>query len=149
MNTLEKYFSSYSEYHKTPGNKRTHYLGIPMILFSTFGLFAALGVGWWNLGFALWVGGTIFYLRLDWKRAVPFSILTLALYWTSLWVPLWIHGMLFVGGWVLQGIGHYVYEKKSPAFLTNLSHLFVGPFWIYCRVVKPAKVSPGSVQGRS
>jgi hypothetical protein len=40
---------------------------------------------------------------------------------------------LQVVGWAFQLFGHYVYEKKSPAFLTTLSHLFVGPMWIFAR----------------
>jgi uncharacterized membrane protein YGL010W len=34
-------------------------------------------------------------------------------------------------GWVAQLYGHSVYEKKSPAFLTTLEHLFIGPMWIF------------------
>ena len=36
----------------------------------------------------------------------------------------------FVVGWVFQGIGHAVYEKRSPAFLKNLLHLMVGPLFV-------------------
>jgi uncharacterized membrane protein YGL010W len=42
---------------------------------------------------------------------------------------------LFVLGWVFQFVGHYVYEKKSPAFARNLVHLLVGPLWIAARAV--------------
>jgi uncharacterized membrane protein YGL010W len=41
---------------------------------------------------------------------------------------------LFVLGWVLQFVGHYVYEKKSPAFFRNFTHLLVGPLWILAKV---------------
>ncbi len=33
-------------------------------------------------------------------------------------------------GWIFQGIGHAVYEKRSPAFLRNLVHLLVGPAFL-------------------
>jgi uncharacterized membrane protein YGL010W len=42
---------------------------------------------------------------------------------------------LFVFGWILQGVGHYVYEKKSPAFFRNLAHLAVGQLWILAKAV--------------
>jgi uncharacterized membrane protein YGL010W len=45
-------------------------------------------------------------------------------------LPLWLHVALFIGGWILQFIGHARYEKQSPAFLNNLLHLLVGPLWI-------------------
>jgi uncharacterized membrane protein YGL010W len=42
---------------------------------------------------------------------------------------------LFVFGWILQGVGHYVYEKNSPAFLKNFAHLAVGQLWILAKAV--------------
>jgi uncharacterized membrane protein YGL010W len=42
---------------------------------------------------------------------------------------------LFVLGWILQGVGHYVYEKNSPAFFRNLVHLAIGQLWILARAV--------------
>lgn len=133
MTQLENYFSSYSNYHQTAGNKITHYFGIPLILFSTLGLLSMIEVyNQFDLGFFLWLGATLFYFKLNWKMALPFSVVTLLLYGLSLYVMAPIHWVLFVSGWILQGIGHYVYEKKSPAFLTNISHLLIGPFWIFC-----------------
>jgi uncharacterized membrane protein YGL010W len=42
---------------------------------------------------------------------------------------------LFILGWVLQFVGHGVYEKRSPAFFKNLAHLLVGPLWVLNHVV--------------
>lgn len=136
MSKLEAHFSSYAEYHQTGGNKLTHYLGIPLIVFSTFGLLAVVKFQVLDLGILVWLASAIFYCKLDWKRGIPFSVLTFAMYYSSLYVDLKIHWALFIGGWILQGIGHYVYEKKSPAFLTNIEHLMIGPFWIFCKLWK-------------
>ena len=46
------------------------------------------------------------------------------------------HRGLFVFGWVLQFVGHYVYEKRSPAFMKNLTHLLVGPLWILAKATR-------------
>lgn len=132
MANLQHYFASYTEYHQTKGNKVTHYLGIPMIVFSTFGLLSAIQLPI-DLGLFVWASSSLFYFRLERRRSIPFAILTFALYWTSRLVAIEIHWGLFILGWIFQGIGHYVYEKKSPAFLTNLSHILIGPFWIFCR----------------
>jgi uncharacterized membrane protein YGL010W len=35
----------------------------------------------------------------------------------------------------MQFAGHYVWEKKSPAFFRNLTHLLVGPLWIAAKAV--------------
>jgi uncharacterized membrane protein YGL010W len=40
---------------------------------------------------------------------------------------------LFVFGWILQGVGHYVYERNSPAFFRNFVHLAVGQLWILAK----------------
>ena len=42
---------------------------------------------------------------------------------------------LFVFGWVLQGVGHWVYEKNSPAFFRNFVHLAIGQLWILAKAV--------------
>jgi len=50
----------------------------------------------------------------------------------------------FVVGWIFQFIGH-AYEGKSPAFLTNLLHLLVGPLWVASHLV-PASTSSSSAR---
>ena len=42
---------------------------------------------------------------------------------------------LFAFGWVLQGVGHWVYEKNSPAFFRNFVHLAIGQLWILAKAV--------------
>jgi uncharacterized membrane protein YGL010W len=141
---LASRFSDYREYHTTQGNRITHYLGIPLIAVSLFGLLsmAVFGneafrsmvirpdLGWLLL--ALAIG---FYLWLDWKIAVPFALVMVGMYLIgrSLPVPVLI-GMQVVG-WVAQYIGHLKYEKKSPAFYTNLSHILIGPLWIFAKAI--------------
>jgi len=39
-------------------------------------------------------------------------------------------GGMFVGGWALQYVGHYVFEKNKPAFYGDPYHLLVGPVWV-------------------
>lgn len=136
MRTLQEEFKSYSEFHKSLGNKITHMAGIPMIVFSTFGLLSLVGSQWFNAGLVVWFLSSAFYLKLDLKTAAPFCVLTLLICLASSFVPTYTHIFLFVLGWILQGVGHYVYEKKSPAFLTNLNHLLIGPLWIYCYLVR-------------
>jgi uncharacterized membrane protein YGL010W len=37
---------------------------------------------------------------------------------------------LFAGGWALQFVGHYVFEKNQPAFFGDPYYLLVGPVWV-------------------
>jgi uncharacterized membrane protein YGL010W len=40
-----------------------------------------------------------------------------------------VAAVLFIGGWVLQLVGH-AYEGKRPAFLSNLFQLLIGPIFL-------------------
>jgi uncharacterized membrane protein YGL010W len=148
-NKLSTRFSEYRAYHLTRGNVICHYIGIPLIVASTFGLLAMVtfgneafrplvvrpDLGW--IAFAFVLG---FYLWLDWKIAMPFSLVMAGLYLIgrSLSVEILI-AMQFIG-WVNQYVGHLKYEKKKPAFLTNFSHLLIGPLWIFAKAIRYGEV---------
>jgi uncharacterized membrane protein YGL010W len=144
MNTLPSsalliYFKDYEKYHRTPGNKKTHLLGIPGVLFSLVGLLGK-AVLWTpsegslfplDLGIILVVLGALFSLKVDWKLGIPFTLFAYLNYLTARHLSVSALVIIQVLSWVLQLLGHYVYEKKSPAFLTSLEHLFIGPMWIF------------------
>ena len=75
--------------------------------------------------------------RLCHTVGIPLIVLSLPLFAAAIFVRgLWpIPLGLFVVGWIFQFIGHYVYEKRSPAFFRNLAHLLVGPLWIVAKAV--------------
>jgi uncharacterized membrane protein YGL010W len=87
-----------------------------------------------DAGLALWALSTIWYLFLDWRMGFSFSFVTLGGYFFGRALPTPALWTMFVVGWILQGIGHAVYEKKSPAFFRNVTHLMVGPLWIFARL---------------
>ncbi|MSP61267.1 MAG: DUF962 domain-containing protein [Myxococcales bacterium] len=41
-----------------------------------------------------------------------------------------VGGALFVGGWILQFIGHAVFEKSKPSFFSDPFYMLVGPIWV-------------------
>ena len=44
--------------------------------------------------------------------------------------PLWfISAGSFTAGWVLNFVGHGVYEKRAPAFADDPLSFFAGPVW--------------------
>jgi uncharacterized membrane protein YGL010W len=136
---LERYFADYSAYHLNPKNKLTHYLGIPILTVAIPALLAQVVLYQWNdwarldLGIILWAFVSIWYLVLDWRLGLPFSLLCLGLYFLCRDVPQLYLWLAFILGWVLQFVGHAVYEKKSPAFLKNFEHLFIGPLWVFAK----------------
>jgi uncharacterized membrane protein YGL010W len=137
------YFKDYEQYHQTKGNKLTHFIGIPFVLFSLLGLLAHV-VLWApspdslfriDLGVLLFLGAAIFCLRVDFKVAIPFLLYTFFNYLIARHLGFAPLIVLQVIGWVAQLYGHAAYEKKSPAFFTSMEHLFVGPMWIFSWII--------------
>ncbi len=133
---LFPYLNDYAGYHRTPGNQLMHAIGLPMIVITTLGLFSSIEILRIDLGVALWLLGSLAYLYLDWKIALPFSICALGFYMMGRALPLGWNLGLWTLGWILQFIGHYKYEKKSPAFYKNITHLLIGPLWLFVKLVR-------------
>lgn len=130
---IDVLFADYAAHHRTAGNKLFHRLGIPMIVFSLFGMLAHVQLTATprvDAAIVLIVVATLFYLTLHATLAIAMAITSALLYVLASYLALPIHVALFVAGWILQFIGHLVYEKKNPAFAQNLVHLLVGPLWI-------------------
>jgi uncharacterized membrane protein YGL010W len=49
-------------------------------------------------------------------------------------------GALFVGGWALQFVGHYYFEKNKPAFFGDPYYMLVGPVWVAAEFAQLAGV---------
>src|SRR5689334_8545333 len=92
---LAKYFKDYSAYHKTTGNKLTHYFGISFIVTSLLGLLGNFPIGpdtgslYFRIdgGTILLALATVWYLCLDWKIAIPFSLVISGLYFLGRTLP--------------------------------------------------------------
>jgi uncharacterized membrane protein YGL010W len=135
---LSNHFTDYAAFHGTPGNRACHYIGIPLIVFSISALLGTIHVATVG-GFTVTaaevtlVGVTLYYLSLDATLAALMLATFVALDVVARQLPLGVAVVLFVVGWILQFVGHYVYEKRSPAFYRNLAHLLVGPLWILAK----------------
>jgi uncharacterized membrane protein YGL010W len=132
---LRSQFADYAAFHTTPGNQACHYVGIPLIVFTLVALLthasvATLGGFTLTLAEITVVAVTAWCLTLDVPLAFVMLVATAASAFLGRSVPVLGALVLFVLGWVFQFVGHYVYEKKAPAFYKNLTHLLVGPLWI-------------------
>ena len=143
MRDIRSLFADYASYHQTKGNKLFHRLGIPLIMLTLLGMLARVGVSAGgirvDLAMLLIVVAEAVYLMLDWRLGAVMLVVSVAFYFLGAWLPFWLDAALFVLGWIFQFLGHSVYEKKSPAFLTNALHLLVGPLWILNDVVPVVK----------
>ncbi len=135
MKSVQEQFSDYAAFHRTPGNKLFHRLGIPIIMLSLMGMLERVALfhseGWQlDLAAILIVGSGIYYLALEWRLGIAMIAVSIVMYFAGAAMPMWLLVILFVTGWIFQGIGHAVYEKRQPAFAQNLVHLLIGPLWI-------------------
>jgi uncharacterized membrane protein YGL010W len=135
---LREHFADYGAFHATPGNRACHSLGIPMIFFAVIALLSrvpVVQVGGFTVTLAepFILASTLYYLRLDAVLAAIMLVVSVVSAAAGRYVPVFVAASLFVFGWVLQFVGHYVYEKKSPAFFRNVTHLLVGPLWILAK----------------
>jgi uncharacterized membrane protein YGL010W len=137
---LRAHFADYAAFHTTAGNKACHSFGIPIIVLSLLSLLARVplvALGGFELTLAevviaLFVG---YYLTLDLTLAAAMLAAYAVLDAAGRFVPPLPALGLFVFGWILQGVGHWVYERNSPAFLRNFVHLAVGQLWILAKAL--------------
>jgi uncharacterized membrane protein YGL010W len=137
---LRTHFADYAAFHRTVGNRACHSLGIPTIVLGSFALLARVplfAVGGFEvtlaeLAIALFVA---YYLTLDSALAAAMLAAYVALDAAGRFIPPLPALGLFVFGWILQGVGHWVYEKNSPAFFRNFVHLAVGQLWILAKAL--------------
>ena len=140
MRTLEDQMSFYAAYHQDRRNKATHFVGVPMIIVALFIPLAWLEfrAGPFVITGALLFAGAIliYYVFLDPLLALGTTVFTvlfvLAAHWLARQGALvgWsAFGVLFVGGWILQLLGH-VFEKRKPALADNLFQIFIAPIFL-------------------
>lgn len=128
----------YAAYHTDRRNQLTHYIGVPLIIFSLLLGLTAVYIGSPLFSMA---GFLLGLLLLAYIVAVPaVGILSVLLYTPLLVLAIvatdlpdsqrWgLVAACFVGGWVIQFAGH-VFEGRKPAFIANILQLFMAPAFL-------------------
>lgn len=144
MKTLEEQMSFYLRYHRNPKNRLTHFFGVPLIMFSLFVLLGLVRVPLGDVSVSassvLAVAVLAYYFRLDAVLAVAMTLFTAVLLIAAnrvctlgLTVALAVFGIAFVGGWILQLVGH-AFEGRRPALLDNFFQIFIAPIFLMAEV---------------
>ncbi|MBB1439611.1 DUF962 domain-containing protein [Shewanella sp. SG41-4] len=138
MKSAVEQLSTYKSVHLNPQNIKTHFVGVPMIVWSAFLMLGTLRFAWQDYQVSLAMILTVvvlgYYLALHVRLAIGLVLFILpVLYTTELVVhtahPFIIAISIFVIGWVIQFIGHK-YEKAKLAFMDDLNQLLIGPFFL-------------------
>ncbi|HHP0346829.1 DUF962 domain-containing protein [Acinetobacter baumannii] len=145
MSNLEQKLSQYAAYHLNHQNILTHFIGIPLIVFSILCLTARAGIDIGNfkvtLAMVLIAFSTIYYLFLDKVFALIMLMILVAVYplasqIAELSLGQWLAASIgfFVVGWAFQFVGHY-FEKKKPAFVDDVIGLAIGPLFVLAEFI--------------
>ena len=140
MKTIEDQMSFYAAYHQDARNKATHFIGVPAIMLSLFIPLAWIRfeAGGVTITAAMVFAAVvlIYYFFLDVPLALAMVVITVALVWVGHQIASlgtgqgWIwFAVLFVGGWILQLVGHG-FEGRKPALADNLFQIFVAPIFL-------------------
>jgi uncharacterized membrane protein YGL010W len=140
MKTLEEQMSFYAAYHQDARNKATHFIGVPLIMLAILVPLTWLRVDLAGFGVSaamlLAAAVLVYYFVLD----VPLALAMLLVIGLLIWLAeaiaslgaargwAWF-GVLFVGGWILQLVGH-AFEGRKPALADNLFQIFVAPIFL-------------------
>jgi uncharacterized membrane protein YGL010W len=152
---VDVYFAKYSENHQNPKNKLIHWICVPLIVFSLFGLLWAIPFpylkflgsynGYFNwasflIAFSIYyyykLSPVLSYLMLVVLMGFSLGVIELAEWQKAGGPALWLVCLiLFLLSWIGQFIGHNI-EGKKPSFLEDLRFLLIGPIWLLHFILK-------------
>lgn len=146
MKSLVEQLSTYKSVHLNDANVKTHFVGIPLIIWSIAVVLSMIGfeleTDGFNMGISLMsiVAAFVLVYYMILSRVLAFMAVALfgpILYTATLipstqW-PWTIALVVFVFGWILQFIGHG-YEKAKPAFVDDINQLFIGPLFLLAEI---------------
>lgn len=142
MKTAEEQLSTYKSVHLSKKNIATHFVGVPLIIWSISLLLSLYSLPVALAGISLTLTPAmvffavvfIYYIKLHWRLSLGLFLFIVPVVYTTTLVAansdaLWTALGVFFVGWVIQFIGHH-YEKAKPAFIDDLNQLLIGPFFL-------------------
>ena len=139
MRNLEQQITQYAAYHRDRRKIATHFVGVPMIVFSVVLALVPWTIFGVNLALIVVVITAIYYLVLDLALGTAMlAFLFFFCYLAAIYLNARIDNTgvvmaaaaaLFVVGWVIQFIGHK-FEGMKPAFTDDIIGLAIGPLFM-------------------
>jgi len=145
MTRVERLLSQYAAYHLDRKNVMTHFIGVPLIVFSIICLTARVSLMMSGfevtLALGLLIVSILYYLTIDVFFALIMAFIFMFVYPYAYNVAQWDTGTwlstsvgIFAIGWAFQFVGHF-YEKKKPAFMDDLIGLAIGPLFVLAELI--------------
>jgi len=145
LSSLEQNLTQYAAYHRDRRNIATHFVGVPLIVFSIVLALATASVE--AAGMAITVAALFsivscaYYLKLDLAFGVAMAAALFAMCAGASEITarlptgpvLGLALAIFVFGWALQFLGHR-FEGMKPAFYDDLMQLMIGPLFVTAEI---------------
>lgn len=148
---IELLLMEYAESHQRSINKAIHWVCVPVIFFTIFGMIRSIPVFLWMkdispwlnwsnlilvlvLGYYFLLSKSLFFGFIIWSFFVSYGNELLLFYFGNKGLLLISIG-LFVIAWIGQFIGHGI-EGKKPSFLKDVQFLLIGPAWLMNFILK-------------
>jgi uncharacterized membrane protein YGL010W len=141
LTSIEHNLTQYAAYHRDRRNIATHFVGVPMIVFSIILALATIiiptGSVAVSLAAAISLALSVYYLKLDWALGIAMAIVLFLMCAGASEMThrlgtgaslAWALG-IFAVGWAIQFLGHK-FEGMKPAFLDDVRQLLIGPIFV-------------------
>ena len=146
MRNLEQHITQYAAYHRDRRNIATHFVGVPMIVFSVVLALVPWVIGGVNAALIAIGIASVYYLILDRSLGTAMLLFLFVCYLIAVTLNavvtsraghagmvLAAAALLFIVGWAIQFVGHK-YEGMKPAFTDDIIGLAIGPLFIMTEV---------------
>jgi uncharacterized membrane protein YGL010W len=143
MKRVDSLLADYGAHHRAPGNLVCHAFGVTLIVYGIVAVLGTIPLGPVNVAEALIAAAVAYYATLDLALAAAMLGIFAMLDVLARAVGDWrVGATAFVLGWILQAVGHSLFEKNRPAFFKNLLHLMVGPLFLVNELLRFRRVAP-------
>lgn len=141
MTSIEQNLTQYAAYHRDRRNIATHFVGVPMIVFSIVLALAVVeipaGPVVLTLAALTSIAACIYYLKLELTLGLTMAVVLFAMcagaseitHRLGTGPSLGIALGVFVVGWAIQFLGHK-WEGMKPAFIDDAKQLLIGPIFV-------------------
>jgi uncharacterized membrane protein YGL010W len=141
MTSIEQNLTQYAAYHRDRRNIATHFVGVPMIVFSIVLALAVVEIPAGPIVLTLAaltsIAACAYYLRLDLTLGITMAVVLFLMcagaseitHRAGTGASLGIALAVFVVGWAIQFVGHK-YEGVKPAFFDDVRQLLIGPVFV-------------------
>lgn len=148
MQSLQEQLDHYASHHTKFSTKLTHMVGIPMIILGLMILFSWISLDIFGrytiaVSWLLIIASIIYYYLLDKKVALQMGLIFIIVNAITSYLSgpaptkasLIAFVILFIGGWVIQFVGHG-FEKNRPAFMDSALQILIAPVFIFREITE-------------